>query len=551
MEKSGFTGFAEPAGLSPRDGPRALTWSLEEWEFGVVFIALYLLLERISFVDPWAALGITSWNPRVALVLGMVMLRGFRAGPAVFLAMLLGEGLVRVTPTSMGIIVACAAVSSAGYLTAGWLLSRHLAFRGRIRNLGDFAWLLGIAVVSTLVVGALYAGVYVAAGSLEWGGYLEALLRLWIGDIVGAIAFLPLFLVVMDHRSRLKLVGLFPHWEFLLQVATLAGMLLLIYVFLPTEGVRYFFLLFLPLVWIAARHGLVGAAAALAFIQLGILLVVRLGEHDASALLHFEARMLALCVTGLLLGVVVDERERAQERLRQSLRLAAAGEMAAALAHEVNQPLTALVGYGRACEHMLAQASTDTTQLVQTVGKLTEQAQRVGAIVKRLRDFLRSGTMNLERIAPAELLGSIRMAMAPQAVADRITFNLKAPSDLPRILADKLELEIVVRNLVANAMDSIRIANARRREITLEASKHGGSVHISVTDSGPGVPADMRDRLFTPFSTSKSHGMGLGLAISRAIVTAHGGRLWAEPTGYGSFHLSLPTVTGDADDLEC
>ena len=551
MEKSEFTGFLQQAGTPPRREERRSNWSLEEWEIGVVFIALYLLVERLSYVDPWASLGIMPWNPRVALVLGLVLLRGLRAGPTVFFAMLLGEGLVRVTPTSIPIVVMCACVSAAGYVLAGWMLSNRLASRGRIRNLRDFAWMLGIATLSTLGVGALYVGVYVAAGSLPWSGYLEGLLRLWIGEIVGALAFLPLFLVLTDRRSRLKLRELLPRWESILQIATVAGMLLVIYIFLPADQVKYFFLLFLPLVWIAARHGFVGAAAGLAFIQLGVLIVVRLGDHNADILLHFEARMLALCVTGLLLGIVVDERERAQERLRQSLRLAAAGEMAAALAHEVNQPLTALVTYGRACEHMLAHPSTNMAQLAQTVEKLTEQAQRVGAIVKRLRDFLRSGTMNLERVAPGEWLASIRNSMAEQAAEDRIELQLNVAPDLPRILLDRLELEIVVRNLIGNAMDSIRLAQAKRREVVLQAARRDGSVQISVTDSGPGIPAEMRDRLFTPFSTSKSHGMGLGLAISRAIVTAHGGRLWAEPTAYGSFHLTLPTVTGDSDGIEC
>ena len=162
-----------------------------------------------------------------------------------------------------------------------------------------------------------------------------------------------------------------------------------VFTFLPQGHVKYFFVLFLPLIWIAARQGLTGAAAGLAFIQVGLIIVAQASGTEASTLLELQARMLGLSVTGLLLGVVVDERERAQERLRQSLRLAAAGEMAAALAHEVNQPLTALVTYGRACEHMLSQAQVDTGQLAQTVGKLTEQAQRLGSIVKRLRDFLR------------------------------------------------------------------------------------------------------------------------------------------------------------------
>jgi C4-dicarboxylate-specific signal transduction histidine kinase len=237
--------------------------------------------------------------------------------------------------------------------------------------------------------------------------------------------------------------------------------------------------------------------------------------------------------------------------LRQSLRLAAAGEMAAALAHEVNQPLTALVSYGRACQHMLAQAPADVAQLTQTVGKLTEQAQRVGAIVKRLRDFLRSGTMNLAPVAPGEFLRSMRASFDAEASAERIALSMRIAPDLPRIMADRLELEIVLRNLIANAMDSIREAAPATREVKIEAARHDHrSVRLSVIDSGPGIPASMRDRLFHPFSTSKSHGMGLGLAISRAIVTAHGGRLWVEPARFGSFHLTVPIISGESDDSD-
>jgi signal transduction histidine kinase len=550
MEKSHVTGYLTQPATAAHEDERSSPWSLQEWEFGVVFIALYLVAERLSFIEPWQSTGITLWNPRVALVIGVVLLRGLRAAPALGLAMVLAEGLVRVDPTSVPLILMCAGASAVGYVLAGLALARQLASRGRIRSLRDFAWMLGIMTMSTLLVGALYVGAHVASGALEWAAYPEGLLRQWIGDMGGAITFLPLMLVLSDRRGRLKLLDSLPRWETLLQFSVVAGTLLLIYVFLPVDRVKYFFLLFLPLVWIAARQGFAGAAAALAFIQVGLMLVVVVGDHSGDVLLQFEARMLALCVTGLLLGVVVDERERAQERLRQSLRLAAAGEMAAALAHEVNQPLTALVTYGRACEHMLAQGAVDTGQLAQTVGKLTEQAQRVGAIVKRLRDFLRSGSMNLERVAAGDFLAAIRASFAAQAAADRVTLHLKVAPDLPRVMVDRLELEIVVRNLVGNALDAIRLAQTKRREVTLEAIRQDGAVRISVIDSGPGIPPEMRDRLFTPFSTSKSHGMGLGLAISRAIVTAHGGRLWAEPTAYGSFHLTLPTVTGDADDIE-
>ncbi|MCC6531872.1 MAG: MASE1 domain-containing protein [Burkholderiales bacterium] len=525
--------------------------ALQEWELGIVFIGLYLLFERVSFIYPWASTGITPWNPQIALALGVVLMRGLRAAPALFFAMMLSELLVRVTPTAIGIVLLCTAVSAMGYTLAGLALARRLSSGGRIRSLREFGWMLGIVGVSSLLIGTFYVAANAFFGLVEWQAFAEVLIRYWIGDVVGVLGLLPFIVALADRASRRKLANLLPRWETLFQIATAVAVLFVISFFLPGGHVKYFFVLFLPLIWIAARQGLVGAAAALAFIQAGLIVLVQASDTGAATLLELQARMLALSGTGLLLGVVVDERERAQERLRQSLRLAAAGEMAAALAHEVNQPLTALVTYGRACQHMLAQGPCDQEQLTQTVGKITEQAQRVAAIVKRLRDFLRSGTMNLERMAAGEFLAAMQAAFAAEAKADGIALKLKVDAGLPRVMVDRLELEIVLRNLIANALDSIRESSPVRREISLQAQSHGrGFVCMSVIDSGPGIPPLMRERLFMPFSTSKSHGMGIGLAISRAIVTAHGGRLWSEPTAYGSFHLSLPTATGETNDSD-
>jgi two-component system, LuxR family, sensor kinase FixL len=550
MQKTHPTGLLQQPVAAPESRP-ATIWSLEEWELTIVFVGLYLVLERVSFIHPWNATGITPWNPQVALALGLVLIRGLRAAPALLLAILISEALVRQSPAPFGAVGLGAAIMTAGYTAAGLTLSRRLAMRGRIRSLRDFAWMLGILSTAPLLIGSVYVGSNALFGLVEWTAFPEVLLRYWIGDVVGVLALMPFFLVLADRAGRRKLAALLPRWETLVQLGSTVAILGAVFAFLPGGHVKYFFVLFLPLIWIAARQGLVGAAAGLAFIQVGLIVVAQASGTEAGTLLELQARMLGLSVTGLLLGVVVDERERAQESLRQSLRLAAAGEMAAALAHEVNQPLTALVTYGRACQHMLARTPPDMVQLEQTVGKVTEQAQRVGAIVKRLRDFLRSGTMNLERVAPGEFLEAIRSAFAHEAKRDGIALNLKVEPELPRVLVDRLELEIVLRNLVANALESIRESRPVRREIELDAVNHeGGFVRLSVVDSGPGIPPSLRDRLFLPFSTSKSHGMGLGLAISRAIVKAHGGRLWVEPTDYGAFHLTLPTLTGETDDSD-
>lgn len=551
MEKFSDPGYFGRSAESARADPGRTPWTLAEWEFGIVFVGLYLVIERVSFIHPWAVTGITAWSPQIAVVFALLLVRGLRGAPAVFLAMLSSELLLRAAPAAVSVALLCAVLAALGYAAAGFALAYQLSARARIRSLQDFAWMLGIVSVAPAVVGALYVGIHAFFGLIEWGAYPLALLRYWIGHVVGILTLLPLALALIDRGGRRKLAQILGRWETLLQLGMAAGVLSLVYVFMPAHDVKYFFLLFLPLVWIAARHGFIGAAMAVACIQLGLIVLVQATDTGASTLLELQARMLGLAATGLLLGVVVDERERAQERLRQSLRLAAAGEMAAALAHEVNQPLTALVTYGRACQHMLAESPTDLARVEQTLGKLTEQAQRVGAIVKRLRDFLRSGTMNLERRAPGEFLSAMLGSFADAAARDGITIELRVEPDLPRPMFDPIEMEIVLRNLLSNAMESIRESGARRREIVVEAKGQGRTgVVISVIDSGPGIPADVRDRLFMPFSTSKSHGMGLGLAISRAIVTAHGGRLWAASTPYGSFHLSLPIVTGDTDDIE-
>lgn len=550
MQKTQSSGLLQqPLGGIGTELRASAIWSLQEWELAIVFVGLYLVLERVSFIHPSALIGITPWNPQIALALGLVLIRGLRAAPALLFAMLVSEALVRQTPTPLLSVLVGVFIMATGYTIAGMALSRHLSVRGRIRSLRDFAWMLGIVSIAPLLIGSIYVGSHVVLGLAEWSNFPQALSRYWIGDVVGVLALMPFFLVLADRVGRRKLAALLPRWETWVQLVSTVAILAAVFAFLPGGHVKYFFVLFLPLIWIAARQGLVGAAAGLAFVQVGLIIVAQASGSEVGTLLELQARMLGLSVTGLLLGVVVDERERAQESLRQSLRLAAAGEMAAALAHEVNQPLTALVTYGRACQHMLARTPPDMGQLEQTVGKITEQAQRVGAIVKRLRDFLRSGTMNLERLAPGEFLEAMRAAFAQEAKADGIALNLTIEPDLARVLVDRLELEIVFRNLIANALDSIREARPVRREIRLTAANHdAGFVQLSVVDSGPGIPPSLRDKLFLPFSTSKSHGMGIGLAISRAIVKAHGGRLWVEPTDHGSFHLTLPTLTGETDD---
>lgn len=527
---------------------RYAAWTVRDLQLMAGYVALYLLLDWASFIQPWEATGITPWNPAPALSFALLLVFGVRFAPALFVATFVAEIVVRGGGGALGPAALTAVVIAGGYSIAALVVASRLQVVGHLRGVRDLAWLMGVVAAAAAVIGILCVGIHVWRGIVHWSNFPGVLLHFWIGDVVGILVNLPLILVLVDSAGRRKLGALLHGWEPAIQIGLVLAILWAVFLYLPGGHVKYFYLMFLPLTWIAARHGLAGASMGLAAVQVGLIVVVELREPSIVTVLELQGRMLALSITCLLLGVVVDERQRAQESLAQSLRLAAAGEMAAALAHEVNQPLSALVTYAKSCQLMLDQTSGQQQQLVDTVNKVTQQAQRVGAIVRRLRDFLRSGTMNLEPVSVSDLVQALRCAFARQAESAGIEFKALIAPGLPTLWIDRLEVEIVLRNLLANAVDSIRGADCAQREIRVEAARHStGFVRLSVFDSGPGVSPHMREQLFTPFCTSKSHGMGLGLAVSRAIIEAHGGRLWADNTAFGAFHLTLPTNQGNAD----
>jgi len=234
--------------------------------------------------------------------------------------------------------------------------------------------------------------------------------------------------------------------------------------------------------------------------------------------------------------VMVEERERATESLKQSLRLAAAGEMAGAIAHEVNQPLTALANYGRSGQ-MLLEAGR-TAELAGVIGRMLAEAQRASDVVRRLRDLFRQGTTRLEPVGVGELLDAVRRIGASSGAA--VSLSVAADGELPEVLVDRLQIELLLRNLVANAMDAVAGHAQGRGEVAVTATRDDArNIRIVVSDNGPGIGADSKS-VFQPFVSGKPTGMGLGLAISRAIAEAHGGTLEARAGAHGEFHLLLP-----------
>jgi len=498
-----------------------------------IFAPCYVALDWASYFDPLGPFNITPWNPQAALAIVWMFLGGLQHAPAVFGTIVLADALVRDAPGGWLITALTSICLTGGYAEIAWLLRSFLADRG-LRTSRSLTVLVAVVVGGTAIIGAAFVGVLSGAGLLGQTPGLDAWLRFWVGDAVGVLVTAPLLLVAADAERRRALLALARRRETLAQVAALLATLWLVFNG-PGRPETHFYFLFVPLIWIAARAGINGAIVAIAIVQLGVVAGVHGGGNLELPVLELQALVAALTLTGLYLGMMVDERERATQSLNHTLRLAAAGEMAGAIAHEVNQPLTALANYGQSAR-MLSEGADP--RLPGVLDSMLREANRASEVVRRLRDFFRSGTTRLETVPPEELLGAIRRIGTQVVGSSPVAFDVEGAPDLPAILVDRLQIELVLRNLFANALEALRGKAGRIR--VAARRQDSGDLAVVVSDSGPGITAEMRERVFEPFVSGKESGMGLGLAISRAIAEAHGGSLEVHPGEHGEFQLVLP-----------
>jgi C4-dicarboxylate-specific signal transduction histidine kinase len=225
------------------------------------------------------------------------------------------------------------------------------------------------------------------------------------------------------------------------------------------------------------------------------------------------------------------------------------GEMAAGIAHELNQPLTAIASYAQACDWLLARGSTDTAEIREALQQITAQGLRAGEIIRRLRNLVRTPDAVRVLTDSNELIEELRVLALTDARVHNVRLVLELAPELERVLVNRVEIQQVVLNLVRNAIEALESVPPERRDIVLRtAAAPENMVEISVLDSGPGVDAKVVDRLFSAFVTTKPAGAGLGLAIGRSIVEAHKGTLRYRPRDAGGacFMLRLPHAQGGA-----
>jgi signal transduction histidine kinase len=310
------------------------------------------------------------------------------------------------------------------------------------------------------------------------------------------------------------------------------------------------------LIWAAVRLGPVGTSSSLAMM---VFLAIWGAVHGygpfAAASPQQTARamqlfLISVSVPLLLLAVVLEERARAErESYEQRLqlthlsRVAMFGEMSGGLAHELNQPLTAILSNAQAAQHFIAARTIDPQELSEILGDIIAANRHASEVIQRLRAMFRREEARFQALDANQLVREA-LSLARGDLATRgVEVVPQLAEGLPPIEGDRVQLEQVMLNLIMNAAEAMAAAPGEGRGLTIRTMRLGdGAVQVSFIDRGPGFPPELYEKLFEPFYTTKAQGLGLGLSISRSIVLAHGGRLWgaATPGRGASFHIALP-----------
>jgi len=529
-----------------------------KWAVASLYLAAYIILEWASFIHVHKGVPITPWDPGLGVAFALMIRGGPLNGLVLFAGMVIAETLVLQNDVDWSIDIGVAAITAMSYASVAALVQRSFRIDADLAHLRDVLLLLAAGLVGAVLDTILLNVFLLAVGQLDMRDVVQVARPLLIGDTIGIAVVTPL-LLRFRARERLKTDRLLSVVvEGALYLCIIGVALWLVVGSEQAHGFKLFYLLFVPVVIAAVRHGVDGACFSLAVTQFSLIGLLHFSGYDASEFTEFQTLMLVLTVTGLIVGVVVSERKSsdriardAQKRFverqaeaAQVARVNLVSGMASALAHEINQPMTAARALGRSAQHLLRTPGSDLSRADSNLSTMLTHIDHAGDIVRRMRNFIRRGHPQISTINTREMLEEAMTLAYAEASARQVRVELDAPADLPDLHGDRVQLEQVVLNLVHNAVDAIAAAGQSHGHVRVVARQHStpARVEISVLDNGPGIEGELADRLFDPLATAKQDGLGLGLSICASIMEAHGGRVWLHSGNPGAteFRFSVP-----------
>jgi C4-dicarboxylate-specific signal transduction histidine kinase len=246
------------------------------------------------------------------------------------------------------------------------------------------------------------------------------------------------------------------------------------------------------------------------------------------------------------LQIAEEKCHALQKELTHISRVSTLGHLAASIAHELNQPLGAITSNAQAAKRFLANDPADLAEVQAALQDISEDGKRAGDVMRRLRGLVEKKTIQFETLAIGELVRDVVGLLKAEIATHAVTTFMDFPSDLPNIFGDRVELQQVFLNLILNACDAMRNVTGRERHLVIRAYDTGhATVMVSIEDSGFGIDAAILEQIFEPFFSTKSGGMGMGLAINNTILESHGGRMYCKnkESGKGAiFEVLLPVA---------
>ncbi len=504
------------------------------WRTGIAFLAIYVTLNVLTEWHEFDRLGITLWSPDNGLSLALLT-ESAAFAPFVFAGAILSDVFIAGVRHGFYLTAAAEFLLTIVYVGLASILRDRLSFNVRQYGLPDVVAFLIFAPVGAVFSSLVYCGALYLGGALSVDKFFVATRHFWIGDTLGMVTIVPVVTsaFVFLSKPRWRLSGYTLSTLCVFALGTCLGFAVLIGI---GDKLYYlFYLLFFPIIWVAMREGYAGVALALVAVQLTLSATTVFVGYDIKDFAILQLLMLVLSITGLLLGAVATERLNAalllreqQTELARMADFARVGAMGMELAHEISQPLSTVATYLHAARRLL-QSSAASEPVMDALIKAEGEAQRAREVLERIRDFVSNGALDLQALDLVALAEKIAALCREEAKARGVHIENESIRPIPPVMADRVQIEQVLNNLVANAIDAASERSDGRGRVIIRVAARDEAVVMQVEDNGPGVAPELAERIFDAYQTTKPRGMGLGLPLSLRIVQRHAGRLWWEP----------------------
>jgi two-component system sensor kinase FixL len=513
--------------------------AIHSYAYLAAYCAGYVLLQGITNFYPLARLAASPWSPETGLTVAASVFFGPIIIPLTMVSHVLADSITRAAPfwtVEMPASVLYALI----YAGPGALIGRWLNVFGHdsMRFLVRF---IALTIAGAFLFAATQAGLAVVIRQIPIAELISPAFTLAVGDIIGILTVAPLFLLTARDRRLSEYIA---HHALALAIGLFAIVAIALVVFGLdiTDDFKFFYLLFVPVIALAVVLGLSGAVFAVFVTDASMMAIIYWREISLSTATELQLLMISLSATGLVLGAVVHERgifkealTLSQERLSESQalllhssRVAVVSELAAAFAHELNQPLSAIKMYLRTLQRMTSGPVAELEGNRRLLGDAIAQVDHAAGLIKRTRKFVRRGDSVVRRTNLRNIISTSLSLMNAELRAAGITVHSQLPKSMRPVWANDVQIQQVMVNLLRNAKDAIVLSDPGEKTISIAVeagSVRAGYVTIRIADTGGGIPSELRESLFEPFATTKEEGLGLGLALCRSILADHGGEI--------------------------